>query len=168
MGKKTNKFISDIDTHQMECKKYMEQWILYSEKCAEIDVKHYDATQRMVARLKELRDQYKNDIPALNQALGKDTVYAESSQEVEELNHQADAAVKKRNVANNEIYNRLERIDSALGSFEAYINKKAKSKNPFKSKKSIPAARDYIDASKTFLENSRAFYKSIGGFVWFV
>lgn len=166
MGKKTTKFIEDIDSKQTACKKAMEEYILSCEECVALDVRSYNAGERMKARLKAIAEQHKNDVKAINQALSLDAEYKQAQKEHNELEVQGWKICRKRDLANNAISDYMDQIEKALTSFETFINKKAKSKNPFKSKKSIPAARDFIEASQTFLENSRAFFKSIGGFVW--
>jgi hypothetical protein len=166
MGKKTTKFIDDIDSKQDACKKAMEEYIVCCEECTALDVRSYNAEERMKARFKVIAPQHKNDVKAINQALSVDPEYIQAQKEHNELEREAWRICRKRDLANNAISDYMDQIDKTLTTFETFINKKAKSKNPFKSKKSIPAARDYIDASKTFLENSRAFFKSIGGFIW--
>jgi hypothetical protein len=166
MGKKTTKFINDIDSHQTACKKAMEEFILCSERYKELEVRLDKARERMVRRFSEVGSQSKsNDRTTINQALANDGEYVQAQKEYEDLHRESTGTLLKRSQAHNEIRSCIETIDGALQVFETYINKKAKSKNPFKSKKSIPAAKDYIEASKAFVENSREFFKSIGGSV---
>jgi uncharacterized protein YchJ len=166
VGKKTTKFIEDIDSKQTACKKSMEEYILCCEECAALDARSYNAQERMNSRFKAIAAQYKNDVQAINKALSVDPEYKQAEKEHNDLDREAWKICRKRDLANNAISDYMDQIDRALKAFETFINKKAKSKNPFKSKKSIPAARDFIEASKTFLENSQAFFKSIGGFIW--
>ena len=164
MGKKTTKFINDIDGGQNACKKAMEEFILCSERFRELEVRLDKARERMVRRFTEVGSQCKsNDRATIDQALANDGEYLQAQKEYQDLHQESSGILLKRSQAHNEIRNCIKAIDDALQVFETYINKKAKSKNPFKSKKSIPAARDYIEASKTFVEGSREFFKSIGG-----
>ena len=166
MGKKTTKFINDIDSRQTTCKKAMQEFILCSEQYKDLEVGLGKARERMVRRFTEVGTQCKsNDRATVDQALANDGEYVQAQKEHEDLYRESEGTRLKRSQAHIEIKNCIEKIDSALQVFETYINKKAKSKNPFKSKKSIPAARDYIEASKTFVESSQEFFKSIGGSV---
>jgi hypothetical protein len=47
----------------------------------------------------------------------------------------------------------LNNLSPVLSAFRTYIDKKAKSKNPFKSKKSLPAAQDTIKVYTEFHKN---------------
>jgi len=53
----------------------------------------------------------------------------------------------------NRLKTRLKDFDLTLSPFRTYITKKEKSKNPFKSKKSIPAAKAAIQAYDRFRQD---------------
>jgi hypothetical protein len=123
MGKKTDKFTSDLTK--------------FGDECEGILTKLVQAGDEMAANSDEW-DKYRsnyNDPGFEKVRTDREEIWERGMQLCRDLH---DAAHK---------------LNLVLSEFRTYIQKKEKSKNPFKSKKSLPAAKDTIRVYDGFYQN---------------
>lgn len=163
MGKKTTKFIADVVEQQDACKTNMESYIKSGEDSARLEPLADKLVEACIKRYNELLLANGKDLEKARQAICVDPEYCEHEKQSDALGMALHKLKTTRSRSKDSISTALAKMKSKLDEFDKYIAKKKKSKNPFKSKKSVPAAEDFIAASRTFHENTSTYLKSIGG-----
>jgi hypothetical protein len=163
MGKKTSKFIAAIEDLQKQCKTQMEGYIKTGEESVRLEPLADQLVAACIKRFNDLLVANGKDRERARQAICVDPEYLEHEKQSDALGLRLTKLKKERSQAKDGIFNALAKMTPKLDEFEKYIAKKEKSKNPFKSKKSVPAAKDFIAASRLFHEHWSEYLKSIGG-----
>jgi hypothetical protein len=118
MGKKTDKFIQDISAASEKC---MRTCGILEKLSKAMDENGDKWTSKVEAEMRQLGDWEKHPV-----AIERDKIWQKGKDLRQQLRNEV-----------NEIYH-------SIGDFKKYIAKKEKSKNPFKSKKSLPAAKEMV------------------------
>jgi len=153
MGKKTNEFMAAVDKLIGECMEPLRIFLGYADLVKDITAKmarnldEYEQMQRDVLRVivsgdlaKPNRKPTKEDEERANAdprliAIGK------AGEKLFEQKVDASNELKK---ARTELFKAVKALNDKLTAFKTYVFAKEKSRNPFKSKASIPVAKDVI------------------------
>lgn len=157
MGKKTTKMINECEEFMTECKQHIDDYFTNYDAFEKLLPTCQSFAAPLTKRYNELLVIHKKDLEATRQSLFTDPEYLRIDAEADKVLVQTNAAEKGFNDAKRELGISLGKLDRKLQVFETFITKKAKSKNPFKSKKSIPAAKDFITAAREFHANTLKF-----------
>lgn len=163
MGKKTTKFIAAVQELQTECKTQIENYLNSISETAKLEPLADRMVQQCIERYNELLKQNNNDKEKVAHLLSTDPEYLRREKESDSLGMKLYELKRARSRAKDGLFNALSKLDHKLGEFDKFIAKKQKSKNPFRSKKSLPAAKDFVAASRVFQENTEEYFRSIGG-----
>jgi len=118
MGKKTDKFIQEISSA--------------SENC----IRTCGTLQKLSDAMDENGDKWTDKVEAEMCQLGDWEKHAVAIERAKIWQKGKDLRQQLKNEINS--------IDDSIGDFKKFIAKKEKSKNPFRGKKSLPAAKDMI------------------------
>lgn len=118
MGKKTDKFIQDISAASEQCIRTSGMLQKLSEA---MDANGDKWTPKVEEEMRQLGDWEKHPV-----AIERAKIWSKGMELRKQLRQEVNT------------------INHSLSDFKKYIQKKEKSKNPFKSKKSLPAAKEMI------------------------
>lgn len=163
MGKRTTKYIAAVEEQQTACKTQIDNYLKASAEDARLAPIGYALADKCTERFDQLMKLHKRDLKIVQPLMFTDPVYVKYDKMGEELTVKWNAERKKMRTARNELFNALHRMNAKLLEFETFVAKKEKSKNPFKSKKSLPAAKDFIAASRVFHQNTQKALNDFGG-----
>lgn len=130
MGKKTEAFTNDVKAASQTCQKLFDDLLLHLTEYQKSAVKLEAAQNDWETRRLEME---RNGERGYSQEPLYRTMHSIWQGKSMDRNHGMHLADKLRQAANQ--------LSSKLAVFQAFIDKKSKSKNPFKSKKSLPGAK---------------------------
>ncbi len=154
MGKKTDKFIADLQKMGDACEGSITEM---SQLAVQMDANGQQWDKYSGAYLTHFNRLYSQGIKDIAEML-KDAEFKrayEPFHSVEVEREQVWTAGKK---AKFKLGNDLSAMSRVISEFSRYIDKKSKSKNPFKSKKSLPAAKETL---RVYEEFHRAAYGAL-------
>lgn len=152
MGAKTNKYIQEIEAATLGFGPPGIRIKGFKDQIKDLISEAETSLQRFNARVKELEKEYGAKAhqasakgAELEKAInGGDPVMKAIAKEDDERNKKLDNAMKGRRKAIEELKKLFNPFVQQVDEFEDFITKKEKSKNPFKSKKSLPEAKKFI------------------------
>lgn len=170
MGKKTDKFIADLQKLLEDCETPIAE---FSRICTEMN-----RLQKRLAEISDADSERRRELSGqandgrqgqegvTNQSLELEELYTTDPQlkayddELTLLNPQFLTLLSRKNTSKTTLKNAIRPFKETLDEFSTYITKKEKSKNPFRGKKSLKSAKDFIKQMDDMLDGLRTLANS--------
>ncbi len=153
MGKKTDAYIKELDKLIFDCMKPMSAVIQAKARLADMtkEVKVIEAAHNK--RCNEIDPTGSTQHEA---EIASDPQIKKLDKQLDVMNDQFTELFSAKQSVKDSLKTVAIKFKTKLGEFETYITKKEKSLNPFRGKKSVPAAKKYIKDANAFLDAIRS------------
>jgi chromosome segregation ATPase len=153
MGKKTNNWIKQLNKLAGECDEHLQRIYAIAERMGEVKKELVDLEHAHNKRTHEIdpmaSTQHEKEIM-------NDPEIKRIEKELDTIGKDFGSLMGDKSRAQEQLKGKAIEFKGILTEFSTYITKKEKSKNPFRGKKSVPAAKQYIAQGEDFLDVLRS------------
>lgn len=150
MGKKTDKFSTDLRNLLSACSAPAHELHVLGKQLTVLHGRLQQLEKLHNQRCKQIdpegTTQYEREIAA-------DSVIKKIDAQIDKLNPQFMKLMLRKREVKGDLKRLAKQVDKKADEFRAFLLKKSKSRNPFKSKKSLPGAVKFLNQVDSFVDD---------------